>query len=78
LAHQEPLPLGFGQIGFLELRWNPLGGHAAALFLWLLISVRNLLGGYSEERPSGAARKLQSARKTKQWCWRKNKELVKQ
>jgi hypothetical protein len=38
--------------------------------------VRNLLRGHSEEMHSGAARKLRSARKVKQWRWWKSRELV--
>jgi hypothetical protein len=73
---EEPLPLGLVQIGFLELRRNPLGCHAAALLLRHLLLVRKLLRGHSEEMRSGAARKLKSARKMKQWRQRKSKELV--
>jgi hypothetical protein len=54
----EPLPLGLFQIGFLELRGNPLGRHAAALLLHHLLFMRTLLDGHSEEMRSGAARKL--------------------
>jgi hypothetical protein len=73
---EKPLPLGLVQIRFLELRWNPLGRHVAVLFLCHLIFVRNLLGRHSEEMRSGDARKLKSARKTKQWRWWRNRELV--
>jgi hypothetical protein len=55
---EKPLPIGLVQIGFLELRGNPLGGYAAALFLRHLLFMRNLLGGHSEEMRLGAARKL--------------------
>jgi hypothetical protein len=38
--------------------------------------MRNLLHGDSEEMRSGAVRKLNSARKMKQWWRRKSRELV--
>jgi hypothetical protein len=38
--------------------------------------VRNLLRGHSEGMRSGAARKLKSARKMKQWWRRRSRELV--
>jgi hypothetical protein len=38
--------------------------------------VHKILRGHSEEMRSGAARKLKSARKMKQWRQRKSKELV--
>jgi hypothetical protein len=38
--------------------------------------VRNLLCGHLEEVRSGAARKLRSARKMKQWWRWKNRELL--
>jgi hypothetical protein len=75
-SDEEPLPLGLVQIRVLELKRNPLGRHAAALLLRHLLLVRNLLRGHSEEMRSGAARKLKSARKMKQWWWRKSRELV--
>jgi hypothetical protein len=65
-SDEEPLPLGLGQIEFLELRRNPLGRHAAALLLHHFLLVRNLLRGHSEEMRSVAVRKLRSARKVKQ------------
>jgi hypothetical protein len=75
-SDEEPLPLGHGQIGFHELRRNPLGRRVVAFLLHHLLLVRNLLRGHSEEMRSGAARKLRSARKMKQWRRQKTRELV--
>jgi hypothetical protein len=75
-SDEEPLPLSFGQIGFLEFRWNPTGRRVPALLLRHMFLVRNSLYGHSEEVHSGAARKLRSTRKMQQWWQRKNKELV--
>jgi hypothetical protein len=75
-SDEEPLPLGLVQIGFIELRRNPLGRRATAFLLRHFLLVRNLLRGHSEEMRSGAARKLKSARKMKQWRWQKSRELV--
>jgi hypothetical protein len=66
-SDEEPLPLSLGQIGFLEFRGNLLGRRAAALLLCHFLLVRNLLRGHLEGMRSGAARRLKSARKMKQW-----------
>jgi hypothetical protein len=71
------LLLGLSQIGFFELRCNPLGGHGTVFVLWLPFPVCNFLLGNSEKVCSGAARKLQNVREIQQWWQRKNKELVK-
>jgi hypothetical protein len=68
--------LGLNQIGFFELRWNPLGGHRTVFVLWLPFPVCNLLLGHLEKVCSGAARKLRSVREMQQWWWKTNKELV--
>jgi hypothetical protein len=73
-SDEKPLPLSLVQIGFLKFRGNPTGRRAPDLLLHHLFP--NLLCGHSEEVRSGAARKLRSARKMKQWWRRKNRELV--
>jgi hypothetical protein len=75
-SDEEPLPVSLGQIGFFKIRGNPAGHRVPALLLHHLFSVRNLLCGHSEEVHLGAARKLKSAGKMKQWRRRRGGELV--
>jgi hypothetical protein len=75
-SDEETLPLSFGQIGFFEFKGNPAGRRVPALLLRHLFFVRNFLCGHSEEARLGAARKLGSARRMKQWWRRKSRELV--
>jgi hypothetical protein len=72
-SDEEPLPLSLGQIGFFEFRGHPAGRRVPALLFCHLFLVRNSLCGHSEEVRSGAARKVRSAGKVKQWWRRKNK-----
>jgi hypothetical protein len=75
-SDEEPFPLSLGQIGLFEFRGHLAGHRAPALLLRHLLFVRNSIYGHSEEVCSGAARKLRSARKMKQWWRQKNKGLV--
>jgi hypothetical protein len=51
-SDEEPLPLSFGQIRFLEFKGNPTGRRSSTLLLCHLF-VRNFLCGHSEEVRSG-------------------------
>jgi hypothetical protein len=57
---KKALLFGFLQIGLLERRGNPLGGHTAAPLLHHFLSMRNLLDGHSKVTRSGTKRRMQA------------------
>jgi hypothetical protein len=57
---EKALLFGLLQIGLLERRGNPLGGHTTTTLLHHFLSVRNLFDGHSKVTRSGAERRMQA------------------